>query len=475
MFQRLFLFLLPVLLYSCASYQQQAAAYYSEVKEGDYSKADRLLEKNRLLRKKRNETLYLLEKGKLCHLRQQWDSSNTYFNLADARMEDARTSVGDVAAGTLLNPMMQQYRPEAFERYLVHYYKSLNYLRLGLADEALVEARRITLTTQAQDDKVGNRDKYAEDAFSLMLQGIIYEKSNDINNAFIAYRNAVNAYLADKGKYGTALPAQLQQDLLRLAEANGFRDEKEFYEKQFNTVYTPSPVSEGGELILFWENGAAPVKAQEDIFFTAVKGDGDDLFFRDSRGIYNIPFDNRSSYRSNAKLEDLRSFRVALPRYETQPPVYSGATLNANGATFTFALAENINELAFVTLRERMLRELSGTLTRLAIRKLAEAAARPPDRKDDKNKTEEQKKKEKKKDNQREAIALGMQLFSLAAEKADTRNWQSLPHSIYYTRIPLQKGDNKLELTLQGNRTRTITMNVTGSGGLVVRNICTID
>ncbi len=84
--------------------------------------------------------------------------------------------------------------------------------------------------------------------------------------------------------------------------------------------------------------------------------------------------------------------------------------------------------------------------------------------------SEEEKKKEQRQKNQREAIALGLQLFNLASEKADTRNWQSLPHTIHYVRIPLQAGENKLTLTLRGTTSSTIEITVPGKGGLQFRN-----
>ncbi len=59
---------------------------------------------------------------------------------------------------------------------MVHYYKSLNYLGLGKNEDAMVEARRISLRSFAQQDKAGFKtNKYSDDAFALMLQGIIYE------------------------------------------------------------------------------------------------------------------------------------------------------------------------------------------------------------------------------------------------------------------------------------------------------------
>lgn len=471
-----FSFLIAVLLFSCASYNMQVAGYYNNLRQSNFEKAAASLDNNRLLKKDRNHLLYLLERGKVCHLLNQWDSSNRYFNEADQLMEDARTSAKDIAVGTLLNPMMQTYKGEDFEKYLAHYYKALNYLQLGKTDDALVEARRITLRTNAQEDKVGNKNEYSEDAFSLMLQGMIYEKGGDINNSFIAYRNAVDVYLKYNGSYyGTKMPKQLKKDLLRSAHENEFIDELERYEKVFNIKFEREAKSEGGELILFWENGSAPVKQQQDMFFSLFKDAGGNFMFADAAGLYNIPFDFNSGYSSNdIKLENLRSFRVAFPKYEAQPLFYSGASLQLNDQTYSLESVENINTLAFSTLQERMLKELSSTLTRLAVKKLAEAAIRPKEEKDDKNKTEEQKKKDKKEKAQREALALGLQIFNFATEKADTRNWQSLPHTIYYTRVPLQKGKNNIRLQLSGAPSSSIQLLVDGSGGLQFQNVCTL-
>ena len=393
-------FILVILLASCASYNAQVSEYYSNLRQGNYKRAASALDNNKLLKKNRNHLLYLLERGKVCHLLNQWDSSNRYFNEADQIMEDARTSAKDIAVGTLLNPMMQAYKGEDFEKYLVHYYKALNYLQLGETDDALVEARRITLRTNTQEDKIGNKNKYSEDAFSLMLQGLIYEKDNDNNNAFIAYRNAADVYLKNNGSYyGTEMPQQLKKDLLRTARANGFMDEVGRYEKLLNLSLAKEETNpEGGELILFWENGSAPVKRQEDLFFTLFKDAGGNFMFSDAAGLYHVPFDFSSGYnQSDVKLENLRSFRVALPKYEAQPLVYSGAGLQVNNQTYSLEPVENVNTLAFSTLKERMLKELSSTLTRLAVKKLAEAAVRPKEEKsDDKNKTEEQKKEREK-------------------------------------------------------------------------------
>jgi uncharacterized protein len=453
------------LFFSCVTYNNRIGSYYEQVLSNQYDKAYMSLDQNKLLLRKRNRLLYLFEKGKMAHLLKQYDSSNLYFNEADLFIEDARTTAGDIAVGTLLNPMMETYKGEDFEKFMVHYYKSLNYLSLGKPEEAIVEARRISIRNYAQQDKAnGNTNRYSDDALALMLQGIIYEQSGDINNAFISYRNAADVFLKNKGEwYGVSMPDQLKQDVLRTAAANGFTADVQNYSSLLNTTLQPSAKAPGGELVLFWENGLAPVKQEQSFFFALTKDGLGNFNFTDASGSVNVPFvfDNNFN-QDNIKLADLRSLRVAFPKYLEQPLAYTQGTVSVNNIQYTFEQAENINDLAFATLKERFLKDMSKALSRIAIKKIAEAAARP--KKDDKNKDE------------KEALASAIQLFSLMSEKADTRNWQTLPHTILYTRIPLQAGTNQITVNFAGpnQQTKPVTLTVEGNGRLQVQNICTL-
>jgi hypothetical protein len=453
------------LLFSCASYNNRIGTYYDQVVSNQYDKAYQALDHNKLLLRKRNRLLYLFEKGKMAHLMKRYDSSNLFFNEADLFIEDAHTSAKDVALGTLLNPMMETYKGEDFEKFMVHYYKALNYLGMGQGNEAMVEARRISLRSYAQQDKTGDKaNRYSDDAFALMLQGIIYEQNGDMNNAFISYRNSVDIFLKNKnGWYGVSLPEQLKQDLLRTAAANGFTAEVQHYSSLLNTTLQPVVKAPGGELILFWENGLAPVKQEQNFFFSLTKNGLGDFMFTDASGTVNIPFIfDKDVNKNNIKAEDIRSLRVAFPKYLEQPVFYTQGSVSVNNTQYAFEQAENINELAFATLKERFLKDMSKTLSRLAVKKLAEAAARA-------NKSEKDK-------DEREAVAAAIQVFSFVTEKADTRNWQSLPHTILYTRIPLQAGTNELTINFTGanQQTKTMTLRVEGNGRLQVQNVCTL-
>lgn len=458
---------LMLFLFSCASYNEKIAGYYKQIAQGNYNEAAKELDKNSLLQKPRNKLLFLMEKGKTSHLIGDYENSNRYFNEADQLLEDGLGGAMDAVVGTLVNPMSQRYKGEDFEKFMIHYYKALNYLYLNKREDAIVEARRITLQTQEQGDKFNEKDtRYSKDAFSLMLQGLIYESDGDVNNAFIAYRNAAEVYLNSKDNtyYGTTMPGELQQDVLRTADANGFKSELTRFEGLFNLKYQPKPASPGGDLIFFWENGLAPVKQQEEFIFSLVRGNNGSLVFTNATGTIFLPFNNSNK---DFDLNSVQSLRATYPKYVAQPTYFSGATISTSQSTVTLEKAEDINALAVKTLDQRFPQEMAKILTRLAVKKSAEYALKASSKGSGPNG----------KDNTLlEGLGFGMQLYSLLSEKADTRNWQSLPSAINYARLPLQKGENTITITFKGangaNETKTIQ--VTGTGKMQFYNYSTL-
>ena len=191
-----FVFLMMPLFFSCKTYRASLDAYYTHFRSGQFSKASDDLNKIKLLKKSRNRLLYNLEAGAVQHKLNASEKSNAYLNAANDFLESNFKNAKDVALSNLVNPMMETYRGEPFEPFLVNYYKAINYLDLGMIESAVVEARKITLASDRLAEKYKtNTKKYNKDPFALNLQGMIYETSGDINNAFIAYRNAANIFL----------------------------------------------------------------------------------------------------------------------------------------------------------------------------------------------------------------------------------------------------------------------------------------
>ncbi len=434
-------FILVFFLFGCASYNQRITEYYNQVSMGDLDAAQKSLERNKLLQKPRNKLLYDMEMGRLMHLRGEYALSNDYLNKADLLIEDGLSSTSDVVVGLVLNSMSQNYKGEEFEIFMLHYYKALNYMYLGQIQEAVVEARRISLQNYAQGDKYKEKStRYSKDAFSLILQGLIYEYDKNYNDAFISYRNAVEVYnSAPNGiYYGVSMPKILQNDVMRMAYLLGFNGELSQFQKQFNTKFTYEKPSEGGDLVIFWENGLAPIKEQEDMMFALVKGDSGSLFFTNALGIM-IPVDLGIS--GGTSLNNVHSLNIAYPKYLSimRPYLRAVASVN-NGVGYNFELVEDVDNLAVSTLKERSAKELSKILTRMAVKKSAEYSIKAVAKNNGSNGNSNQ---------LLEGIGFGVQLYNLLSEKADTRNWQSLPSQINYVRLPLAKGDNLIKVDLQ--------------------------
>jgi len=73
--------------------------------------------------------------------------------------------------------------------------------------------------------------------------------------------------------------------------------------------------------------------------------------------------------------------------------------------------------------------------------------------------------------NQNELAGLALGIANFAMEKADTRSWQTLPNQIYYARIPLKKGQNKVEVTLENGK--QISLDVLAKGGMQFKSVVT--
>ena len=475
--------LLMPFLFSCSSYNQSMMSYYANVKAHNYDKALHSIEKNKLIKKDRNALLYNMEMGKLYFLKNDAEKSNLYLNRADVIIESQNKSLKDIALGNLLNPMQQTYRGEDFEQFMLHYYKALNYTKLGQIDEAVVEARRITLSANTQNNKFTNKEnRYSKDAFALNLQGMIYEMAGDVNNAFIAYRNSADIYLKSSNNYyGVKMPQQLQQDLLRTATAMGFNGEEIRYEKLFNAGYIDTKTVKN-ELILFIEEGAAPVKEEKNFILTAGSNGVNSFKYVDADGL-NANFNfNANAYGINEdKLTSLRAFRLSLPSYRLQYQQRAGITVNANGFQYTPQLAQNFNSIAVNILKERFVTEMANALARQITKKLiekgtqalAESVAKNNTQKQTLDSSETTKEKQKKENQQKvemvgEVAGLVMNVFNTVSEKADTRNWQSLPAFVSYIRVPLQKGENTITINHNGN---PISLKVIGADGLQMKAV----
>jgi hypothetical protein len=415
-----------LLLVSCASYYDRNQALMNAVYTNNLESAQQILEDDAKWEKKeKNILLFYLNKGTVLWMAGKNTESNVYFQKADFFVEDYNKKVGDAVLTMLVNANMSTYPGENFEQIMLHYYGALNFLQLGKLDDALVEGKRMLQKMQRITDSYKSANKYKRDAFAHNLLGMIYDARHEYNDAFIAYKNAYEVYKEDYlPQLQTPIPHQLKLDLLRTAYLTGFYDEVKHYEQEFNFTYAkPEGNSKNkSEVLVLWNNGLGPVKDQLSITITIIPyGNGWVQFINHEMGI-SIPF--RVGDQDQKDLLDMRFFRLALPKYISRIPYYENAKVKFLDQEFTFSLAQDINAIAYKSLQDRMLKELSVGLLRVALKQLAAYKLR------------------QNKDAQ--GAALAASIYSAASEQADTRNWQLLPYAISYTRISLDSGTHKL-------------------------------
>ncbi|RED94371.1 COG3014 family protein [Marinoscillum furvescens] len=427
--------LLGAALSSCATYYQIQSEFNQNFESGQLEQAARVLDENKRAGKKKARFLYYADQGVVNAMLGNLEESNKWFEKAYLFGEDYQNNYANVAASFLVNPNTIVYPGEDHEHLLLLYYKALNFLKLNDHESALVECRRLINRLNALSDRYKSDKKYRRDAFVHNLMGIIFEASGDVSNAFVAYRNAHNIYEQDYTRlFGLETPNQLKQDLLRTAYLNGYDSDLAFFERKFDLTYQHKPNAQ--ELVFFWHNGLGPVKDEWSINFTTVaNGDGFVTFTNEEYGL-SFPY-NTANAEGGGDLTDLRVFRVAFPKYVERKPYFERAVLETPGKRFALEKAEDINAVAFKTLEERMLQEMGKGLLRVALKKSVEMAIRNGGESED---GEEQTKEEKQEEAMREGLSFLVGVVNAATEKADTRNWQTIPHSIYYTRVPLKTG-----------------------------------
>jgi uncharacterized protein len=276
------------------------------------------------------------------------------------------------------------------------------------------------------NDKYGSGKKLQRDAFVHNLMGIIYQSVKDYNNAFIAYRNAVDIYQNEYSDlFNLQVPEQLKKDLLNTANWVGFNGEFEEYKDRFGmTDFVPEQPE--AELVFFWHNGLAPVKDEWGINFLIDHNRDNLVVFNNQAMGLSFPFKLGDDDKDKNSLASLEVFRVAFPRYQERPLYYQNAELEVGGVAFPLEVSEDISQIAFYSLQQRMVEELSKGLLRAALKKAAEHSVR--------------------KDNEQLGAVIGA--LNAITEKADTRSWQTLPHSIYYARVPLKEGLNEVSFKI---------------------------
>jgi hypothetical protein len=209
----------------------------------------------------KDQALYLLNKAMVLRMMGNYDASVQSFEQAKPLIQYLEaTSVTENAAALTLTENLRAYNPPLYERLLAHVYQGLNYLQLGQADSARVEASQIDDLLKRLYPNVDAAPN-GGDAFPRYFSGLVYENMGQFSDAMIAYRQAYKSYKA-QGANDASIPRDLQESLCRFAEFLGLTDELNDYKQRFHMDHwTPVSLQDpDGQLVFIYGDGMGPVK-----------------------------------------------------------------------------------------------------------------------------------------------------------------------------------------------------------------------
>jgi hypothetical protein len=389
---------------TCAHHPEKMAAVRTLMATEGYRAA---LDAFDRLDRDEGDVLYLLEWGLLLHYAGEYARSNEVFERAEVLSEDLYTkSISREAAALVTSDLVLDYVPKPNEQVLINYFRALNYIFLGEKEGALVECRKAVdkLMLYSEEDK----RPYRRDAFIEYLTGILYEWDDDVNDAFISYRNAIWDYWIYDQKFGIADPPYLTCDALRTARALGFTEEAGRLDPG-NLAACDNLAGDRAlaKLVVFVEQGFVPSKQEWSVNIPILKSEADrarEYPYEFSVGVYS------RVYGQAFDADDIAYFlRVVLPVYPEFTPPPDVPPLFLDGRRIEPYLCEDVFAIAKEELGHDMPRIVAKTLARALIKYKATDAV---------------------KDKYGWLWGTVANVAAAATEQADLRAWLSLPRSI---------------------------------------------
>lgn len=416
------------------------------LRAGDAAKADQILERSEKEYGTKSQVLYRMDRGMTLQLAGRYQDSNTVLEQAEEEVDRFYTRrLRTETKAFLINDTELTYEGDAYEQVMINVVKAVNYAVMGAWSDAAVEARRIDHRLNVLSDRVQEKDGYRDDAFARYFSGVVYEVAGEVNNAFIAYRNAYEEYRRARSWSRTTIPLMLRADLLRVTEALHLSQEHEDYRREFADV-TWQPISDQQQLaqvIVIGYNGRAPRKEDQfidlPISLEALK------LVLLTKGA--VGPSNQDSRAVESVLYGLsgRVVRVALPRLVPQKTQVAYEQVSLSGANGSFSarteLAQNLTALAEKSFSDRFAGIAMKAVARAAVKySLAEGVGRGA-----------------------QAAAgrdagpwVGLlagalaKTLAVASEEADKRSWRTLPDEVQIARLWVPPGDYELRMRPMG-------------------------
>ena len=294
----------------------------------------------------------------------------------------------------------------------------------------------------------------SNNAFLHYYSGMLYDWDGEINDAFIAYRNAAVAYQQNHDLLQEEIPPSLGRDLDRVGARLGFRQELIDLHKSCGDVFagedaavdlpaTRQDYEEAaqsgwqrgqGEVVLLIETGFVPKKTQVrfdfPIFENETYDDPDYWSWEIQAGLGNL-----QAFTKGRKIEYWVT--VAAPELQDAPGPVGGVrvsvpTLDGHAVG---SRASNLRREARITFDAEKPTIFFKTIARGLTKYLATRQA---------------------KKSGGSWAGFAANLFGAATETADTRSWLTLPQEVQLVRLSLPAGQYDLQVQLLDRQGRAL-------------------
>ncbi len=360
----------------------------------------------------KDRVMYWLNLGSLLHYAGEFERSNQQFIQAEKAIQELwTTSISAEASKVIVSETLSSYPGEDFEKVLLYLYTALNNVGLNKAQDALVEMRRadqFLKKMKVHYEKEGELGTiYRQDAFVLWLIGLFYEMEGSLNDAFLAYRAAYDAYTGEYAEqFGLTAPDYLGEDLVRSARLAGLAGDSQAFAQQTGaTGETLSFLAEGkGELVVIHGNGESPFKKE---------------------------------LRISGTMPDGEVRQVAIPEFAPVAPRVAYASVRVDQAESRCQVAEPVSTIALKNFEHRLPAIKARAVARAIVKYTATQGAKKAAEGDGS-------------DSSRQLAGALIGLFgniaSNVSEAADLRSWMMLPANFGVIRVWLPAGEHTLDI-----------------------------
>lgn len=354
---------------------------------------------------RRDSLLYQLDSAAVLHEAGQYAESDVRLNAAQRRMEDLfAQSVSGHAGRYLINDLAIPYQPPAYEQVLTHYYRAMNFLSQQDTNGALVEANRAVFFLDHLP--AGPSQLWQNEPFTQYFMSLVFESAGKRDDARIARARAAQSNPSAVQALSAKQPLQEQWGEVILVHANGKVPLKK--SKTFQVAWSQ-----------FWLWMDDPQEGESTV----------------------------SPEVQNAITTGLlgNSITVAYPVLEDQPyTVAASEAVTEQGEVYRTQL---LGDVAGAVHNDLKANETS-TLMRMALRAAAKRVAAVQ--------AKHAAAAAAKDNGVGEIAGLFVNILGVATEKADTRQWFTLPAEFRLTRFYVPAGTQNITLRLRDGNDKIV-------------------